>query len=78
MKLYMCGHSGPIRALAASAVGHDPGEPKNIEDVRIKVYDDHEHAVLTYRGRGVEIEMPTLCTPSWFRSTPPWSPANQV
>ena len=25
-----------------------------------------EHAVLTYRGRGVEIELPTLCTPSWF------------
>jgi broad specificity phosphatase PhoE len=64
--VYMCGHSGPIRAVAASAVGHDPGEPNNTEDVRIKVYDDREHAVLTYRGRGLELEIPTLATPSWF------------
>jgi broad specificity phosphatase PhoE len=64
--IYMCGHSGPIRAVAASAVGHDPGEPNNTEDVRIKIYDDREHAVLTYRGRGLEIEIPTLATPSWF------------
>lgn len=65
--IYMCGHSGPIRAVAASAVGHDPGEPNNTEDVRIKVYDDHEHAVLTYRGRGLELEIPTLATPSWYQ-----------
>jgi broad specificity phosphatase PhoE len=64
--IYMCGHSGPIRAVAASAVGHDPGEPNNTEDVRIKVYEDHEHAVLTYRGRGLELEIPTLATPSWY------------
>jgi hypothetical protein len=30
------------------------------------VYDDHEHAVLTYRGRGLELEIPTLATPSWY------------
>jgi broad specificity phosphatase PhoE len=66
LKLYMCGHSGPLRALAAAAVGHDPGEPHNVEDVRIKVYADLEHAVLTYRGRGVELELPTLFRPSWF------------
>lgn len=65
--VYMCGHSGPIRAVAAAAVGHDPGEPNNTEDVRIKVYDDREHAVLTYRGRGLELEIPTLATPSWYR-----------
>ena len=49
-----------------SAVGHDPGEPNNVEDVRIQVYDDLEHAVLTYRGRGLELEIPTLATPSWY------------
>ena len=65
-KVYMCGHSGPIRAVAASAVGHDPGEPFNTEDVRIKIYDDLEHAVVTYRGRGQEIEIPTTVTPSWY------------
>jgi broad specificity phosphatase PhoE len=66
-KVFMCGHSGPIRAVAASAVGHDPGEPHNTEDVRIKVYKDYEHAVVTYRGRGLEIEIPTAVTPSWYR-----------
>ncbi len=65
-KIFMCGHSGPIRAVASSAVGHDAGEPNNIEDVRIKVYDDFEHAVVTYRGRGLEIQIPTTVEPSWF------------
>ena len=67
LRLYVCGHSGPIRAVAAAAVGHDPGEPYNVEDVRIRVFEDLEHAVVTYRGRGVEIEIPTTITPSWHR-----------
>ena len=66
-RLFVCGHSGPIRAVAASAVGHDPGEPHNTEDVRIRVHVDREHATLTYRGRAVEIDIPTLVTPTWFR-----------
>jgi broad specificity phosphatase PhoE len=65
-RLYVCAHSGPIRAVAAAAVGHDPGEPNNVEDVRIRVHDDVEHATLTYRGRAVELEIPTAATPSWF------------
>ena len=28
---------------------------------------DLEHAIVTYRGRGVEIEIPTTVTPSWHR-----------
>ena len=65
-RIYVCSHSGPIRAVAASAVGHDPGEPYNLEDVRIRVLADHEHAIVTYRGRGVEIEIPTTIEPSWY------------
>jgi broad specificity phosphatase PhoE len=65
-RVFMCGHSGPIRAMAASAVGHDPGEPHNTEDVRIKVYADLKNATLTYRGRGLELEIPTTSQPSWF------------
>jgi broad specificity phosphatase PhoE len=68
-KVYVCGHSGPIRAVAAAAVGHDPGEPNNTEDVRIKVYDDFEHAVVTYRNRGIEIEIPTTTVPTWISRT---------
>ena len=63
--LYVCGHSGPIRAVAAAAVGHDPGEPYNVEDVRIRVFEDREHAIVTYRGRGFELEIPTAVTASW-------------
>ena len=64
-RLFVATHSGPIRAVAAAAVGHDPGEPYNVEDVRIRVYSDLEHAIVTYRGRGVEIEIPTSTTPPW-------------
>ena len=46
--------------------GHDPGEPHNLEDVRIRVFPDKEHAILTFRGRGTEIEVPITNTPSWF------------
>jgi len=67
LRVFVCGHSGPIRALASAAVGHDPGEPYNVEDVRIRVLADLEHAIVTYRGRGVEIEIPTTVTPSWHR-----------
>jgi broad specificity phosphatase PhoE len=66
-RVYICAHSGPIRAVAAAAFGHDPGEPNNLEDVRIRVHDDLEHATLTYRGRAVEVDVPTTITPSWFR-----------
>jgi broad specificity phosphatase PhoE len=66
MKLYVCGHSGAIRAVATVAVGHDPGEPNNLEDVRIRLFADREHAIVAYRGRGVEIEIPCNQTPSWF------------
>jgi broad specificity phosphatase PhoE len=64
-RLFVATHSGPIRAVAAAAVGHDPGEPYNIEDVRIRVYADLQHAIVTYRGRGVEIEIPTTTVPPW-------------
>ena len=67
-RVFVCGHSGPIRALAAAAVGHDPGEPHNVEDVRIRVEGDLEHATLTYRGRAVELDIPTTVTPSWSSS----------
>ena len=65
-KVYVCGHSGPIRAVATAAVGHDPGEPHNTEDVRMRVFEGLTRAGLTYRGRGIEIEIPVIHTPSWY------------
>ena len=64
LRMFVCSHSGPIRAVATPAVGHDPGEPYNLEDVRIRVLADREHAIVTYRGEG-----------SRSRSPPPSRPA---
>ena len=66
LRVFVCTHSGAIRAVATSAVGHDPGEPHNLEDVRIRVFPDMKNAILTYRGRGTEIEIPTINSPSWY------------
>ena len=65
LRVFVCTHSGPIRAVATSALGHDPGEPYNLEDVRMRVFDDREHAVVTYRERALEIEIPTRSRVSW-------------
>jgi hypothetical protein len=32
------------------------------------VHGDLEHATLTYRGRAVELDVPTAVTPSWVAS----------
>lgn len=65
LRVFVCTHSGPVRAVATAAFGHDPGEPYNAEDVRIRVLPDLEHAIVTFRGRGLEIEIPTATTPPW-------------
>ena len=64
-RIFVCAHSGPIRAVAAAAVGHDPGEPNNVEDVRIRVDRDLKHATLTYRGHALQLDLPTTIIPSW-------------
>ena len=65
LRVFVCTHSGPIRAVATAATGHDPGEPYNLEDVRMRVFADREHAVVTYRERALEIEIPTSRAVSW-------------
>ena len=65
LRVFVCTHSGPIRAVATSAFGHDPGEPYNLEDVRMRVFGDREHAVVTYRERALEIEIPCRHEISW-------------
>lgn len=57
-------HSGPMRALAATALGRDPGEPDNLEDVRVRV--DGGATTLTFRDDVVTFAaIPTL--PPWYR-----------
>jgi broad specificity phosphatase PhoE len=66
LRVFVATHSGPIRAVATAALGHDPGEPTNIEDVRIRVHSDLEHAVVTYRERALEIEIPSRTNLPWL------------
>lgn len=65
LHVFVSTHSGCIRALAAAAVGHDPGEPENTEDVRIRISPQAHRAVLAYRGHGVELAVPTGTAPPW-------------
>jgi broad specificity phosphatase PhoE len=57
-------HSAPMRAFAASALGHDPGEPHNLEDIRVRVADDGS-ATVAFRDDVVPYSaLPEL--PPWF------------
>jgi len=65
-------HSGCIRALAVSALGYDPGEPYNIEHVRVKLLADTQlthgghDATVAYRNRVQEIKVPDINQlPNW-------------
>ncbi|PVZ12010.1 histidine phosphatase family protein [Actinomycetospora cinnamomea] len=55
-------HSALLRGFAAAALGHDPGEPRNLEHVDVVV--DGDHARVAFRGEHVDVEVPT--------ELPPW------
>ena len=58
--------------VATAALGHDPGEPTNLEDVRVRVHPDFEHAIVTYRERGLEVEIPSCTAPPWNVAAGVW------
>jgi broad specificity phosphatase PhoE len=66
-RVVCCTHSGPMRAFATWALGHDAGEPSNTEQVRVRVWHDRNRALITYRGRTQEINAPPVhdATPWW-------------
>jgi hypothetical protein len=55
-------HSALLRGFAAAALGHDPGEPRNLEHVEVVV--DGPRAAVAFRGERVDVEVPT--------ELPPW------
>ena len=55
-------HSALLRAFAAAAIGRDPGEPANLEQVRVEV--DGPRASVTFREDRVDVAVPT--------EVPPW------
>lgn len=67
-RIFVATHSGPIRALATWALGHDAGEPYNVEEVRVKVRRSLASAQVTYRNRTAEVHPPPAAEwPSWSR-----------
>jgi len=47
-----------LRVVATWALGYDPGEPYNTEEVRIRVRRNLKEAVLTFRNRTQEVQVP--------------------
>ena len=64
-RVVCCTHSGPMRAFAAWALGHDAGEPFNTEQVRVRVWPERGGAAVTYRGRTQEITGPPAADACW-------------
>ncbi|MDQ4116759.1 MAG: phosphoglycerate mutase family protein [Actinomycetota bacterium] len=60
-------HSAPMRAMLNTALGHDPGEPENLEEIRVRVAPD-DSAEVTYRGETVGYSGPPVLPP-WFDRT---------
>ncbi|MEZ5117048.1 MAG: histidine phosphatase family protein [Candidatus Nanopelagicales bacterium] len=60
-------HSGPMRVFAIWAVGYDPGEPYNTEEVIVRLLKGGREAFVAYRNRVQEIQVPGLDElPDWW------------
>lgn len=57
-------HSAAMRAFVATALGRDAGEPRNLEDVRVRVAEDGS-VDLTFRDDTVSMTAPPALPP-WF------------
>ena len=64
-------HSAPMRAFVATALGRDPGEPRNLEDVQVRVEPDGS-ATVTFRDDTVAMTVPPQLPPwidrAWFEA----------
>ncbi len=69
LRVLVATHSAPMRAFVATALGHDPGEPANLEDVRVRVEPDGA-AVVRFREHVVGMRVPEHLPPwidrDWF------------
>jgi broad specificity phosphatase PhoE len=54
-------HSALLRGFAAAALGHDPGEPRNLEHV--EVVHDGRRATVAFRGERAEVDVPAQLPP---------------
>ena len=64
-------HSAPMRAFVATALGSDPGEPHNLEEIRVRVHLDRG-ATITFREHEIRTRIPPDLPPwidrAWFES----------
>jgi broad specificity phosphatase PhoE len=64
-------HSAPMRAFMATTLGEDPGEPENLEEIRVRVGADQTTTV-TFRGSTTAMTVPPQLPPwidrAWFES----------
>ncbi len=64
-------HSAPMRAFMATTLGTDPGEPHNLEDIRVRVRDDGRTTV-AFRGETTAMTVPPQLPPwidrAWLES----------
>ncbi|MDN5747270.1 MAG: hypothetical protein L0H64_01870 [Pseudonocardia sp.] len=64
-------HSAPMRAFVATALGADPGEPHNLEPVRVRVSTGGA-ATVRFRDHAVDMTVPPHLPPwidaAWFES----------
>jgi broad specificity phosphatase PhoE len=67
-------HSGCIRAFAVAALGYDPGEPYNVEHVRVKIMEGRTDALVSYRNRVQELCVPSIDTLPIWNTVETWQP----
>ena len=67
-------HSGCIRAFAVHALGYDPGEPYNLEHVRVKIMQGRTDALVSYRNRVQELCVPDIASLPVWNTVETWQP----
>jgi broad specificity phosphatase PhoE len=67
-------HSGCIRAFAVAALGYDPGEPYNVEYVRVKIMEGRTDALVSYRNRVQELCVPRIESLPVWNTVETWQP----
>jgi broad specificity phosphatase PhoE len=60
-------HSGCLRAVFAAASGADPGEPENVERVRIVVWLNENRTMVSFRTVSAEVELPDPDALPWVQ-----------
>lgn len=74
-RLVVATHSGPIRAFTIAAFGYDPGEPYNTEHVRVKLLEDSQEALVSFRNRVQEVHVPEITALPTWQLDERWRPA---